>query len=478
MQKLKEKWKIEKIELATFLCLLVVACPILDVVSFLFRNSFHLNFSPSTILRPVIPIVAIVYLFFKKNKKFKAYTIGIGFLYGIYAIIHLWLFEQVKTGSSYSNVIHEAQYLVNYSFMILNLFLYSYVFREKKEEKLRHCILYSTILYLGLLLLAIVTGTSSTTYLEGIGLKGWFESGNSLSAILVLSLFVLLPMIKEKEKQKVVIPVLIVMGIVLMTVIGTRVGLLGYLLVCILYFILESIFYFIRNKKINKKYIGIGCVGLLVVVIALGVVGSSTLQRRKQLEEQSDKIIDPSTNQVAHLTGDLVQIKKQIDENTLPEGYMSEAQKKSVVELYNIAEELNLSHTQMRVIQVIYNALLVKNQANPLYILFGNGYMANFRELVLEMEIPAFLFNFGLIGFILYFIPFVITFFYGIIKGWKYRNKIDVSYVMLVFGCGFTFALSFFSGYTFFNSSSMIMIVAINALMLNKIRKIEKGEAV
>lgn len=40
--------------------------------------------------------------------------------------------------------------------------------------------------------------------------------------------------------------------------------------------------------------------------------------------------------------------------------------------------------------------------------------MANFRELVLEMEIPAFLFNFGLFGFTLYFVPFLSIFIYGI----------------------------------------------------------------
>lgn len=473
----KQKWKIEKINVATILCLFLVACPILDVVSFLFRNQFQTSFSPSTLLRPVIPITVTIYLFFKKDKKFKLYTLISLLLYGIYAIIHLCMFEQAKTESSYSNLVHEAQYLVNYSFMILNFFLYYYVFKDSETDRFKKSIFYTIICYMFLLIISLASGTSSHTYMEEqIGYKGWFESGNSLSAILVLSLFILLPLIKIKVYQKIVIPTLIVLGIFLTTIVGTRVGLLGYLFVCILYFIVESLHYLMHDKKINKKYIfaGIGCITLVIVII--GTLGSATIQRRKQLKDQENKIIDPMTNQVAHLTGDLIYIKQQIDENTLSEGFMGDAEKKSIVELYNIANKLDLSHTQMRTIQVIYNALLVKNQANPCYILFGNGYLANFRELVLEMEIPAFLFNFGIFGFCLYFVPFLAIFVYGTYVGLKYRKKISTEYIMLLLGSGFTFALSFFSGYTFFNSSTMMIIIAINVLMMEKIRKIKKEE--
>ena len=97
--------------------------------------------------------------------------------------------------------------------------------------------------------------------------------------------------------------------------------------------------------------------------------------------------------------------------------------------------------------------------------------MANYRELVLEMEIPAFLFNFGIIGFSLYFIPFLAIFIYAIYKGFKNRKKIDSEYLMLIVGSGFVFALSFFAGYTFFHSSNMMIIIVLNTLLLNKVYK-------
>ena len=153
---------------------------------------------------------------------------------------------------------------------------------------------------------------------------------------------------------------------------------------------------------------------------------------------------------------------------------MSESQKQSILDLYNTANQLNVTNNDQRAQQLIYNLALVKNQKNIVLIIFGNGYMANFRELVLEMEIPAFLFNFGILGFMLYFVPFLSIFIYGVYMAIKNIRKIDDEYLMLLLGSGFTFALSFFSGYTFFNSSSMMAIIVIYTLLINKINKLKE----
>lgn len=85
------------------------------------------------------------------------------------------------------------------------------------------------------------------------------------------------------------------------------------------------------------------------------------------------------------------------------------------------------------------------------------------------MEVPAILINFGLIGFILYLGPFLAIFVLGIYNLIKNRRKIDSKYIFWLLGCGFTFALSFFSGYTFFSCSTMMMIVALNTILLSEI---------
>ena len=100
--------------------------------------------------------------------------------------------------------------------------------------------------------------------------------------------------------------------------------------------------------------------------------------------------------------------------------------------------------------------------------------MNNFRELVLEMEIPAFLLNFGICGFILYFVPFLSIFIYSAYIGLKNIKKINQEYILLLLGAGFALAISFLAGYTFFNMSTMTIIVVMNTLLMKQIRKIKE----
>jgi len=160
----------KKINIQPLLYLYIILCPILDCVSFLFRNTLNTNISPSTIIRPIIVIIACLYIFITDKKQRKIFIIS-GVTYGIYAITHLYIFTVVKNNSSYSGIIHELQYLVNYTFMVLNLYVYIYTFTKNKEtDKLTKHVLISISIYILSIYIAILTGTSSHTYmLEGMG---------------------------------------------------------------------------------------------------------------------------------------------------------------------------------------------------------------------------------------------------------------------------------------------------------------------
>ena len=379
------------------------------------------------------------------------------------------MFSKVKSLSSYSNEIHEIQYLVNYSFMILNLFLYTYVFKDKDTQNLRKSVLIAIIIYVASIFISIITNTSSSTYIEQMGYKGWFESGNSICAILILAMFAYIPFIK-KDKYKIITSIAVILvGIFLTMFVGTRVGLYGFIIAVAIYIATEVFQGLLKNGKINKKVLIIGIVAIATIIGMVAIFGSNTLQRRKHLQDIEQNIVDESKNEQSHITGSLLEIKEKIEDGTLEEGYMNEAQKKSIMDLYDIANRWNVKNNDQRMQQLIYNVVLVKNQANPLLILFGNGYMANYRELVFEMEVPAILINFGLIGFVLYLGPFIASLCYGLYKGIKKFKKFDAEYTRLFLGCGFAFALSFFSGYTFFSPSTAMMIVVLNTLLLNKV---------
>ena len=469
MKKVKEKLNIENL-----LTVFIFLCPILDIASFIFRNIFNTKISPSTIIRPILPIIAFIYYFIKADKKYKLKLFGISAIYGIYAIIHLILFTTVKSECSYSNISHELQYLVNYTFMIIILYVFIKTFKEKlSTEKLEKATVISVGIYLLSIILSIITNTMSSTYIEGMGIKGWFESGNSISATLILSMYILL-MNKNKKYKKIIITELILMGIFLTMLIGTRVGLYGFILTIGIFVLVKSNIFNIN--KINKKIVIAGGALLALIILIICLVGSNTFTRRQHLKDIEANIVDSSNNEEAHLTGSLIEIKDKIDNKQIDEKYMNEVQQKSVLELYDIANKLQISNNDQRMQQLLYNAILVKNQANLLLILFGNGYMNQFRELVLEMDIPAFLFNFGIIGLFLYFVPFLSIFIYALYWAIKRYKIIDEQYIMYLLGLGLSFALSVFSGYVFFNMSTDSIIIVICVLLLNKVEEVKKEE--
>lgn len=463
---------IKKITIDNILSFFIILCPILDIASFLFRKNFDTNISISTFLRPIIPIIAFSYIFLKEKDKNKLKIIAVGIIYLLYGIIHLYIYNNMKTNCSFGTLIHEAQYIVNYSFMILNLFVFYYSFNISNYKKLQNSILISLSIYIISIYISIITKTSSTTYIEGMGYKGWFESGNSISAILVLSTFIIMSFVLKIENKKIrnySFFLLTLIGIFLMTLIGTRVGLLGFIL-AILCFIFSEVFCIIIEKsKINKNtfIILISILVLLLVIVVL--TGSVTLQRRKHLQNMESTIIDESNGEISNITGDLTIIRNKIVNNELEENFMTKEQQQSILDLYSIAKKYNISNTNTRIQQLIYHCMLVKNQKSFLLILFGNGYLINTNELVWEMEFLAFLLNFGIIGFVLYMFPFVLLFISAFIFSIKNFKKIDTCFIMLFFCVGLSFILSTLSGYTFFNSSSMMIIIVANILLKVKI---------
>ncbi|MCI9016933.1 MAG: hypothetical protein HFJ53_07215, partial [Clostridia bacterium] len=254
----------EKITIEKALYILIILCPILDILSFLFRNTLNTKISPSTILRPIIPIIVILYIFIKKHIKLKLLIVAI--IYLIYSIIHLFCFSILKTNSSYSGMLHELQYIINYSFIILNLFIYLYCFKNKNVDKLKKSILILSTIYILSIFISILTKTSSMTYIEAMGYKGWIESGNSLSSILILSLFVILNLIKIEKYRYWAISVIILIIIFLTTLIGTRVGLYGCILVLFIYAATEIFVAIIHKIQLNK-FVLLGALSTIITIV-------------------------------------------------------------------------------------------------------------------------------------------------------------------------------------------------------------------
>lgn len=468
MYELKFK-KRETNNIARWLSLFVILCPILDMISFIFRNKFTTNLSPTTFLRPIIPTIVFVYYFFKENNKKK--IIGIGLIYLLYSIIHLFLYKNLINGISYGGVVSEAQYLVNYSFMIVTLYVFLHTFKNQNTKCLQNAVLISLSIYIVSIFISIVGGSSSTTYLEGTGYKGWFESGNSLCTVLLLGICYIFTDLKNIKYKIWTAIVVTSIGIYLMFFSGMRTGLYGFILVMILFIVSVVLEAVLKNKKINKKIVILGiivCIGFGIGVITLG---SQTLERRKELVENQINNLDEETGEMRYVSGDILSLYKEIMNDKVSEEYIPKSIQNAIKRTCEYAEKTHMSNVDSRKQQLVYNYFLILEQRNPVLILFGNGYKTQFYELVLEMELPAFVFNFGVIGTILYVLPFIMIYLEGIWDFLKSFKKFSTKYCMSIIGLTLGLGLSIFAGYTFFNCSSMIMMVLLtNEIKKNKIK--------
>ena len=107
-------------------------------------------------------------------------------------------------------------------------------------------------------------------------------------------MFIYIHLIKDNKYRKIVILLLVLVGIFLIFLIGTRVGLLGFILVLAIYIIVEVFYSLLHNEKINKKYVAIGGISIIIIGITVILFGSTTLQRRKHLKDIESDIIDES----------------------------------------------------------------------------------------------------------------------------------------------------------------------------------------
>ncbi len=464
METQKTNW-IEKL-----LCLIIILCPILDCASFIFRNFFQTTISVSTIIRPIIPLCLLLYIFIKGNKKEKIILALIALAYIGYAVVHLLIYNSFHTGCSFGDIKLEMQYVFNFSFIMIYFIVFAFLFLKKDlaTDKLYNSITIMATIYIVSIVLAIIMGQSSHTYIEtSTGYKGWIESGNSLSAILITSLFM---MLQRARENKITIVVILAVGTYLITTIGTRTGLLGTFIAVGLYILLEM--FFSRNKKIIISGLTLMCVAILVVVFA----GSKTIQRRQQMAESQYTIIDEATGEVGNMTGDMLRIKNKILNNELEEDFMSEAQKQSVLDLHEYTKSIKLAGNDTRTQQLMYNIYLMKNQHSFTGIVFGNGYNNNVREMRMENELASLFLNFGLCGFILYAGPLLAVLVYAIIFGIKRRKEISLNYVMNVCALILAISLSWLSGYVLFATSSMTVIVVVATLLLKEIKRIKDNE--
>lgn len=207
--------------------LYIILCPIFDMVSYIYRNYIvkqeSISVNPITLLRPIIPMIILMIIFFKVSLAEKIQILFLGLLNILYIYIHSLIFIEYKTYFGSRVLVDEIRIIINYVFAIINVYLMFKLFFRRNTDKLKIAIAIMTGLYITSILFSIVFKISPNTYTEGIGQKGFFETGNSLSIILLLAVGLLLTTIKLKGRY-IYIGITIITSIYLLFIMGSRTG--------------------------------------------------------------------------------------------------------------------------------------------------------------------------------------------------------------------------------------------------------------
>ena len=221
------------------------------------------------------------------------------------------------------------------------------------------------------------------------------------------------------------------------------------------------------KKSVNLKKFGIILTTIIILIGSVLVGGKNSFKRRENIKEVGSEMIDPLTNEETHLTGDLTNFVVQIKNDNLDIS-LSDEQINALLKTYDKANEIELPNSNRRLQQLIYQHYLYHEEFSVETFLFGTGYLNNYPELTLEMELPAFLYNFGVIGLILYLGPFIFIIIKGIITFIKKRGIVSINYLMYFICIILSLFLSCLTGYVYFYVSSMLVVLMLYILFISE----------
>ena len=408
------------------------------------------------------------------------YTIVL-FIYIILHDIHILNFNTSVYPKSDINIITETYYILRVYYMpVLLLFvliknrdILNLKFYEKVLKSLI-CIICLSIILLNITKLSF--GTYSATndkFVEYnifdfykssdspklLSTRGWFDSGNEISAILMM----LMPLniyflIKEKKKFNLFLYFIQFIG---MIILGTRVSSIGAILITIIAIIINILAKFINHTKINYSLIIIGLI--CTAYFFISPVGTYLLA----YNAPNYNVEDEHNQQLIEITDD-----SEISNYIMNNLYTFRIDE-TFIKLYPIENDVlfwkeialgdrNLNNDS-RVIKTTIIKRIKERNNNKYDSLFGMGYTINFMDLERDYVYQYYLF--GILGIIL-ILPQILLF---IKIGFYYLLNIkhlDLNKTLLIaMSSCLGFFVAYFSGHVLgWISPSYILVLTLAIL--------------
>lgn len=275
------KEKVSRLYSPRFIEMFFILFPIIEVLTSILKRNFNVRFSPGIVYKAIFLIYAVIYLVVinKKNRKILSVL--------MLAIVAFGATNLCVIGLSFDSLSNLSNLI---TFVLSVMFFYAYIGNGNKIRI--ESVVYCVLVYCTLIKLAELTGTQLATYRGdlSLGTKGWYYSGNELSA--VLSIF--LPVVIYYAANTLSFTGIITLFLQIQTLlsIGTKTSLIVPLLVTILYSVLTVINWITNKSLINKKLL---CM-LLIVIAFMACILPNMASYKFSVLRMKENIKDTSLN--------------------------------------------------------------------------------------------------------------------------------------------------------------------------------------
>lgn len=410
--------------------------PAMDLLTALMTR-FELGIiSVGVVIRGLFLLFMLTYLFFFNNSKYKKKSIK--YLMLLFIFCTVYFLSKTELISNTSFFISEFIYMFKYMyFPIVFICLINFFDQYKLDrKKLINIFIINLILYAILIIIPFVTNTGFNSYAKnrGIGVVGWFFSANEIGAILTIVFPLLFLYINKNVKLSIIISLIIVLFSVVL--IGTKVAYFG----CIGAIIVTTIYYLINFKKYKKAHFILTI--LLLVFMALI---SSKLPVMKNINKRIDW----------YNSSNVVETQKENTTNATTSPTAKEEQTQEITKEVKTETKTSpkfILSSRDKLLSRVYD---IYKDSSTTEKLFGIGFsnrttINNPRiEKIIEMDFFDIVLRYGIVGFVIYIIPFIITAVFVV----KYliSNKFKITIEQYLFGYSILIGIGsgFIAGHVF-----------------------------
>ncbi|MEN1937002.1 O-antigen ligase family protein [Paenibacillus sp. 102] len=446
-----------------FLLLFIVLQPILDLLTSFSIYTLHMSATVGIVVRFAFMTLALGYLLFNwkqpGNKKYVIYifllgiTIAAGFINNVLVKSPFYIGEEIK-------------FIAKSIYPICLLFGYILAFKALKDlqysyHKLMTYFLYTTLILSIVMFVSIVSGTDFQSYPHSkLGSRGWFFAGNELSSILAITfpIVVLYSVHKTTSFSKVYhwIPTIFAMYASIM--VGTKVGYGAIVITLGVALLFSFIEYMMNHKKEGKGFaklvntvVALVVLGGLVVVTPLTPIAKN-MGIHLQMYEYKKSVRDDEARKQGKVIKEDPEDAKREAEGKLTAGEMNSL-------IYSDRDRF------LKVYKKSYKEAPMSQK------LLGMGYAGNYKDKdkikLVEMDFHDLFFSFGILGFLIYLLPFLyfgIRLLLRVITNFK--SILTVKYMLLASALALSLGIGFTAGHVLTAPAVSIFFVVIFAYLI------------